>query len=129
MDAAKIGLNDLRTKIAIIPQDPVLFQGRLRNSINHLWLIAVCRVGTVRSNLDPFSAYDDEQLNQALRKAHLLDNNNPHRIHLDTILTSEGGNLSAGERALLSLSRALVSQVQHSFSSAELNPLRFGNTK
>jgi len=41
IDIAKIGLNTLRSHIAIIPQDPVLFGG------------------TLRSNLDPFDLYDD----------------------------------------------------------------------
>ncbi|KAJ3773608.1 ABC protein [Lentinula raphanica] len=101
VDISKIGLKDLRTKIAIIPQDPILFSG------------------TVRSTLDPFSLYDDARLWDALRRSSLvearsssdslcdLDDQNG-RITLDTVIEPEGTNLSLGQRSLLSLARALV---------------------
>ncbi|PRD31029.1 UNVERIFIED_CONTAM: Canalicular multispecific organic anion transporter 1 [Trichonephila clavipes] len=53
LDIAEMGLHHLRSKITIIPQDPVLFSG------------------TLRMNLDPFSWYSDEQLWAALDHAHL----------------------------------------------------------
>ncbi|PVF95679.1 ABC protein [Serendipita vermifera] len=80
----------LRAHITVIPQEPGFFQG------------------TVRSNLDPSMLFDDEQLNYALRKVHLLDDPARNNIHLDTMLSSGGSNLSVGERALLSLARALL---------------------
>ncbi|KAF5327366.1 hypothetical protein D9619_004466 [Psilocybe cf. subviscida] len=97
VDIGGIGLKDLRTKIAIIPQDPTIFSG------------------TVRTALDPFSIYDDARLWDALRRSYLiesLENSNVEsssgRITLDTVIEADGSNLSVGERSLLSLARALV---------------------
>lgn len=52
-DITEIGLHTLRQKITIIPQDPVLFSG------------------TLRINLDPFSAYSDNEVWTCLEDAHL----------------------------------------------------------
>lgn len=86
----KIGLHDLRNKLTIIPQDPVLFSG------------------TLRINLDPFENYSDEQIWNALENAHLYD----FVQKLDKKLLfecSEGGeNLSIGQRQLICLARALL---------------------
>ena len=53
LDISRIGLNKLRSSIAVIPQDPVLFSG------------------TIRSNLDPFKRYTDIVLWEALRRTEL----------------------------------------------------------
>jgi len=105
VDVSKIGLNDLRSGISIIPQDPLLFSG------------------TLRSNIDPFNTKNDVELYDALKRAHLvhsdvvLDHNDvpsgaqtpgARRFTLDTVVEEEGGNLSVGERSLVSLARALV---------------------
>ncbi|KAG2055912.1 ABC protein [Suillus hirtellus] len=107
VDISTIGLQDLRSKISIIPQDPILFSG------------------TIRSNLDPFSQHSDTELWDALRRSCLLDFSTTSkqsfssdgvgseeaptsRHHLDSTIESEGANLSVGERSLLSLARALV---------------------
>ncbi|KAI9354109.1 hypothetical protein DFJ73DRAFT_320268 [Zopfochytrium polystomum] len=55
MDINKMGLHDLRSRLTIIPQDPVLFNG------------------TIRSNLDPHSESDDADLWRVLRATHFLD--------------------------------------------------------
>ncbi|KAI0370390.1 ABC protein [Pilatotrama ljubarskyi] len=108
VDIAKIGLRDLRSKISIIPQDPLLFSG------------------TIRSNLDPFDLYTDAQLWDALHRSFLVGpakaedgafpSDGTHtptsRFNLDTVIESEGSNLSVGERSLLSLARALVKDSQ-----------------
>lgn len=100
MDISKIGLHDLRSRLAIIPQDPTLFRG------------------TIRSNLDPFNEHTDLELWSALRQSDLvgdganLDDKSPGRIHLDAVVEEEGLNFSLGQRQLMALARALVRNSQ-----------------
>ena len=97
VDIATIGLQDLRSRLAIIPQDPTLFKG------------------TIRSNLDPFNQHTDLELWSALRQADLIDADAKledggarSRIHLDGVVEEEGLNFSLGQRQLMALARALV---------------------
>lgn len=55
IDISKLGLHTLRSRLTIIPQDPVLFSGSLR------------------LNLDPFKKCSDDDLWRALAHAHLKD--------------------------------------------------------
>uniref|UniRef100_A0A8C2GUF4 ABC-type glutathione-S-conjugate transporter n=1 Tax=Cyprinus carpio TaxID=7962 RepID=A0A8C2GUF4_CYPCA len=90
INIAEIGLHDLRSRITIIPQDPVLFSGSLR------------------MNLDPFDAYSDEEVWNALELAHLKNfvSELPDKLNHEC---SEGGeNLSLGQRQLVCLARALL---------------------
>jgi len=113
IDISKIGLSDLRSRLSIIPQDAVLFNG------------------TLRSNLDPFEEHDDATLHDALKRSWLIEQDAPpavpkegeeenekvdsgsstpanRRFTLDLQIEDEGSNLSVGERSLVSLARALV---------------------
>lgn len=122
IDIAKVGLHDLRSRLAIIPQDPALFRG------------------TIRSNLDPFHEHTDLELWSALRKADLVgsepeqeqqrqqsqpaqsdtsdsdpkepdvatEHQQHQRIHLETNVDEDGLNFSLGQRQLMALARALV---------------------
>ncbi|XP_043959113.1 ATP-binding cassette sub-family C member 3 isoform X2 [Gambusia affinis] len=87
---SEIGLHDLRSKLTIIPQEPVLFSG------------------TLRMNLDPFDKYSDDDVWKALEHSHLhkFVSNQPAKLELEC---SEGGeNLSVGQRQLVCLARALL---------------------
>uniref|UniRef100_A0A674MDI5 ABC-type glutathione-S-conjugate transporter n=1 Tax=Takifugu rubripes TaxID=31033 RepID=A0A674MDI5_TAKRU len=90
VNIADIGLHDLRSRITIIPQDPVLFSGSLR------------------MNLDPFDTYTDEDVWRSLELAHLKTfvAKLPDKLNHEC---SEGGeNLSLGQRQLVCLARALL---------------------
>jgi ABC-type multidrug transport system fused ATPase/permease subunit len=103
VDISKLGMFELRSKLAIIPQDPVLFKG------------------TIRRNLDPFGEHEDDKLWDAMRRSDLIEGSvlntiklqtkedpNFHKFHLDQSVEDEGSNFSLGERQLLALARALV---------------------
>ncbi|XP_058846425.1 ATP-binding cassette sub-family C member 5-like isoform X2 [Acipenser ruthenus] len=86
----EIGLADLRSKLSIIPQEPVLFSG------------------TVRSNLDPFKQYNEEQVWDALERTHMKECIVQLPLKLDSEVVENGENFSVGERQLLSVARALL---------------------
>ncbi|KAK6465435.1 P-loop containing nucleoside triphosphate hydrolase protein [Scheffersomyces coipomensis] len=110
IDISELGLRDLRSKLSIIPQDPVLFKG------------------TIRKNLDPFNQSPDNKLWDALRRTGLVeaarldavkqqtrpsddtdfDPTSIHKFHLDQLVDDEGTNFSLGERQLIAFARALV---------------------
>uniref|UniRef100_A0A8C4S7R5 ATP binding cassette subfamily C member 12 n=1 Tax=Erpetoichthys calabaricus TaxID=27687 RepID=A0A8C4S7R5_ERPCA len=87
IDICKIGLEDLRSRLSIIPQDPVLF------------------IGTIRYNLDPFNKYSDEEIWQALERTYMKQSL-PER--LQAVVVENGENFSVGERQLLCMARALL---------------------
>ncbi|KAN0063624.1 Multidrug resistance protein fer6 [Thecaphora frezii] len=84
VDIATVGLQLLRSRISLIPQDAVIF------------------CGTLRHNLDPLGEHTDAALWDALRRTRLAN------LSLDADVAEGGGNLSAGQRSLVSLARALV---------------------
>ncbi|KAJ6142209.1 hypothetical protein N7497_011308 [Penicillium chrysogenum] len=90
LDVSTIGLTDLRGRLAIIPQDPAMFEG------------------TLRDNLDPRHVHDDTDLWSVIDHARLKDHVSRMDGQLDTQIQEGGSNLSQGQRQLVSLARALL---------------------
>jgi len=92
MNISALGLRCLRRRLTVVPQDPVLMQG------------------TVRQNLDPFGSYDVAVLRRSLRRAEMATGSDDDvDAVLDRTLEGGGANLSCGERQLLCLARAVIS--------------------
>ncbi|KAM7318619.1 hypothetical protein ACRRTK_021731 [Alexandromys fortis] len=93
VDTSQLELAELRSQLAVIPQEPFLFSG------------------TVRENLDPQGLHEDGALWQALEQCHLSE-----VIvtvgGLDGELGERGRNLSLGQRQLLCLARALLTDAK-----------------
>ncbi|KAJ3341071.1 Multidrug resistance-associated protein 1 [Gonapodya sp. JEL0774] len=90
IDIGKIGLFDLRSRLSIIAQDPVVFSG------------------TIRSNLDPFDQHKDSELWDVLERSHIKKIVTRSSRKLDMRVAENGENLSVGQRQLLCLARAML---------------------
>ncbi|GAA5856368.1 hypothetical protein JCM8547_008708 [Rhodosporidiobolus lusitaniae] len=90
IDVSKIGLHDLRSRLSVIPQDP------------QLW------TGTLRDNLDPTGRASDAQLWSALEQCRLKEHVEGMDGKLEAKIEEGGSNFSSGQRQLLCLGRALI---------------------
>ncbi|OXG63652.1 ATP-binding cassette transporter [Cryptococcus neoformans CHC193] len=106
VDISKIGLTDLRSRMTIIPQDPTILSG------------------TLRSTLDVFDEYDDVDIYAALRRVHLIKDENPSTSmdeqndvenrnknvfeDLSNPVSEGGDNFSSGEKQLICMARAIL---------------------
>lgn len=110
VDITNLGLHILRGSITIIPQDPILL------------------LGTIRFNVDPIGRFTDNEIIISLKKSQVWDTlknleenelnsvnksqdsnvEKTEKSRLDLMVDDRGENLSAGQRQLISLSRALI---------------------
>ncbi|KAH7372902.1 hypothetical protein KP509_17G027900 [Ceratopteris richardii] len=90
IDITTLGLHDLRSKLGIIPQDPILFEG------------------TVRNNLDPLGIHNDNEIWKALDECQLAQAIRAKPEKLESSVTESGSNWSVGQRQLFCFGRALL---------------------
>ena len=90
VDASTLGLHLLRSKMAMIPQDPFMF------------------AGTIRTNLDPFDEHPEVALWEVLAKVGLRSMVEDAAKKMDMEVVDNGANFSLGQRQLLCMGRALL---------------------
>lgn len=87
VNIALLGLKKLRECITLIPQDPLIFNG------------------TIQENIDPLGIFPEHTVKQVMQEMQL-------KFAFDFPVKNSGQNISIGERQLLSLSRALISNTK-----------------
>eukprot|EP01084_Bolivina_argentea_P237178 398693_1 len=85
-----MGLFDLRSNLAIIPQEPTLFSG------------------TLRFNLDPFNNYNDNEIWDALKCVQLYNSIQSRDGKLQCFVDDNGSNFSLGEKQLICFARIII---------------------
>lgn len=94
IDIRTISLDDLRSRLSLIPQNPILFSG------------------TLRYNIDPLGQFSDEQCFSALESVQMKEFAVNHPNGLDLFIGESGSNLSVGQRQLICIARAILKKSQ-----------------
>ncbi|WRT69694.1 uncharacterized protein IL334_006684 [Kwoniella shivajii] len=126
IDISKIGLTDLRSRVTIIPQDPTILSG------------------TLRSTLDVFDEYDDADIYAALRRVHLIQENETELADgaedhdearnknvfkdLSNPVSEGGDNFSSGEKQLICMARAILKRNKVLFMDEATASIDFSKT-
>jgi len=92
IDTQDIGLKTLRTNLGLVPQDPFIFSG------------------SIRTNLDPFDEFTDSRIWKALQAVQMGEFIESLGHGLNYMCTTDGSNLSFGQRQLLCMARMIVRQ-------------------
>jgi len=90
VDLQSLGLLTLRNSLGLVPQDPVLY------------------TGTIRNNLDPFSVYTDSEVWVCLRAVQLADFVFKGGVGLDFFIRADGDNISFGQKQLICIARQIL---------------------
>ena len=89
-DLMKAGLHEIRKQISAIPQSATLF------------------IASLRDNLDPFHDHSDKEITRVLNKVRLGILLSELPEGLDSQINSKGLSLSAGQKQLVCLARAIL---------------------
>jgi len=112
IDISTIGLEDLRTRIVrTLPYSSNCFLTRAAQTIINQDVSLFS--GTIRSNIDPFNEHEDHECWDVLKRCHLVSTpDRPGPVWSLETPISQSGSLSAGERQLVALARAVLRRGQ-----------------